>query len=78
MGPALWAELPEVMAEISADQELGAVALCAEGPAFTVGLDLKAMMGTLTPSDSQIETRQRLLGEIRRLQGSIPITSLER
>jgi len=71
MGPALWAELPEVMAEISADQELGAVALCAEGPAFTVGLDLKAMMGTLTPSESQIETRQRLLGEIRRLQASI-------
>jgi enoyl-CoA hydratase len=71
MGPAFWAELPQVMAEISADQALGAVALCAEGPAFTVGLDIKAMMGTLTPSESQIETRQRLLGEIRRLQASI-------
>jgi enoyl-CoA hydratase len=71
MGPALWSELPEVMAEISADEDLGTVALCAEGPAFTVGLDLKAMMGTITPSDSQIETRQRLLREIRRLQASI-------
>ncbi len=71
MGPAFWAELPEVMAEISADAELGAVALCAEGPAFTVGLDLKAMMGTITPSGGQIETRTRLLGEIRRLQASI-------
>ena len=71
MGPAFWAELPEVMGEISADPELGAVALAAEGPAFTIGLDIKAMMGTLTPSDSQIETRRRLLGEIRRLQGSI-------
>jgi len=71
MGPAFWSELPQVMAEVSADHELGAVALAAEGPAFTVGLDLKAMMGTLTPSDSQIETRQRLLGEIRRLQSSI-------
>jgi enoyl-CoA hydratase len=71
MGPAFWAELPQVMAEVSADPELGAISLCAEGPAFTVGLDIKAMMGTLAPSDSQIETRQRLLGEIRRLQGSI-------
>jgi enoyl-CoA hydratase len=71
MGPAFWTELPEVMVEISADDELGAVALCAEGPAFTVGLDLTAMMGTITPSDSQIETRRRLLGEIRRLQASI-------
>jgi enoyl-CoA hydratase len=71
MGPAFWAELPEVMAELSTDHELGAVALCAEGPAFTVGLDVKAMMDTITPSDSQIETRQRLLAEIRRLQASI-------
>jgi enoyl-CoA hydratase len=71
MGPAFWAELPEVMAEISADEDLGAVALCAEGPAFTVGLDIKAMMGTLTPSDSQTETRRRLLADIRRLQDSI-------
>lgn len=71
MGPAFWAELPEVMAEISADEELCAVTLCGEGSAFTVGLDLKAMMGTITPSGGQIETRKRLLGEIRRLQASI-------
>jgi enoyl-CoA hydratase len=71
MGPALWQELPEVMREVSADEELGAVALCAEGPAYTVGLDLKAMMGTITPSGSQIDTRKRLLSEIKRLQASI-------
>ncbi|MET0594382.1 MAG: crotonase/enoyl-CoA hydratase family protein [Polyangiaceae bacterium] len=71
MGPAFWAELPEVMAEISRDDELAAVALMGEGPAFTVGLDIKAMMGVLTPSESQIETRRRLLSEIRRMQDSI-------
>lgn len=71
MGPAFWSELPEVMAEIGRDNELGAVALCAEGPAFSVGLDLKSMMGTITPSGGQIETRTRLLSEIRRLQASI-------
>lgn len=71
MGPAFWAELPEVMGEIGADGELGAVALCAEGPAFSVGLDLKAMLGTIAPSGGQIETRTRLLAEIRRLQASV-------
>ena len=71
MGPAFWAELPQVMAEISADDELAAVVLCAEGPAFSVGLDLKLMMGTLAPSPSQIETRTRLLKEIHRLQAAI-------
>jgi enoyl-CoA hydratase len=45
--------------------------LCAEGPAFCVGLDLKTMMGSLAPSPSQIETRTRLRKEIHRLQGAI-------
>jgi enoyl-CoA hydratase len=71
MGPAFWTELPQVMAELAADDELAAVVLCAEGPAFSVGLDLKLMMGTLAPSPSQIETRTRLLKEIYRLQGAI-------
>jgi enoyl-CoA hydratase len=71
MGPAFWAELPEVMAEIARDDDLGAAVLAGEGPAFTVGLDIKAMMGLLTPSESQIETRQRLAREIARLQASI-------
>ncbi len=71
MGPAFWRELPEVMAEISADEELGAVALCAEGPAYSVGLDLKTMMATISPQGGQIEMRKRLLKEIHRLQASI-------
>jgi enoyl-CoA hydratase len=71
MGPAFWAELPEVMGEIARDDELGAVVLAGEGPAFTVGLDIKAMMGVLTPSESQIETKLRLSREIARLQSSI-------
>jgi enoyl-CoA hydratase len=71
MGPAFWTELPEVMAEVRGDEELAAVVLCAEGPAFSVGLDLKNMLGTLAPSPSQIETRTRLLKEIHRLQAVI-------
>jgi enoyl-CoA hydratase len=71
MGPAFWEELPEAMGEIAADAELAAEVICAEGPAFSVGLDLKTMMGTLAPSPSQIETRERLLKTIYRLQASV-------
>jgi len=71
MGPAFWSELPQVMAEVGADTELAAVALCAEGPAYSVGLDLKAMMGTLSHPGSEAQKREALMAEIRRLQDSI-------
>lgn len=71
MGRAFFEQLPLVMAEVDADPEVRAVVLAAEGPAFTVGLDLFDMGGTLAPDGGQIETRTRLIGEIDRLQRSI-------
>ncbi|MDP6933953.1 MAG: crotonase/enoyl-CoA hydratase family protein [Myxococcota bacterium] len=71
MGPTFWAQLPQVMAEVSADEQVRAVALCAEGPAYTVGLDLKTMGGMLIQEGGQVPFRERLLGEIRRLQAAI-------
>ncbi len=71
MGPAFWEELPEVMREVGADDELAAVVLCAEGPTYSVGLDLKTMMGTISPTGGQIEMRKRLVKDIERLQKSI-------
>ena len=41
MGRAFWAELPVAMAELNADEDVRAIVLAAEGPAFCVGLDLK-------------------------------------
>lgn len=71
MGPDFFTQLPEAMAEIAADPEVRAVVLAAEGPAFTVGLDLKAMQGVLAPSGGQIAMRQKLLADVERLQKSI-------
>ncbi len=71
MGPAFWAQLPQVMAEVAADHEVRAVVLLAEGPAYTVGLDLKAMSGMLVQTGGQVPFRQRLLADIRRLQAAI-------
>jgi enoyl-CoA hydratase len=47
MGPAFWADLPEQMAELSADPDVKAVVIAARGPHFSVGLDLKAMGSVL-------------------------------
>lgn len=72
MGPAFWKQLPQVMKAVSADPDVRAVALCAEGPAYSVGLDLKQMTGLLMgQGEGQSELRQRLLSEVSELQEAI-------
>ena len=75
MGPALWADLPGMMDEVSEDDEVRAVVIAAKGPAFTVGLDLKTM-GNAVAGDgggahSEAARRKAALRGIKRLQGSI-------
>ncbi|GIW39968.1 MAG: enoyl-CoA hydratase [Candidatus Binatia bacterium] len=65
MGPAFWKELPLVMEELANDREVRAVVLAGRGRDFSVGLDLKTMMGTLEGG------REALLEQILRLQRSI-------
>jgi enoyl-CoA hydratase len=52
MGVDLWRDLPRAMAVLSGDSEVRAVVVAAEGPHFSVGLDLKAMGGLLTGGGS--------------------------
>ena len=52
MGPAFWAELPVVFAELDADPDVRAIVLTGSGKNFTYGLDLAAMGGT--PDESGI------------------------
>jgi len=49
MGPAFWAELPVVFAELDADPEVRAIVLTGSGKNFSYGLDLAAMGDTLGP-----------------------------
>ncbi|NVN52351.1 crotonase/enoyl-CoA hydratase family protein [Mycolicibacterium hippocampi] len=49
MGPAFWAELPVVFAELDADPEVRAIVLTGSGRNFSYGLDLIAMGDTLSP-----------------------------
>ena len=47
MGPAFWADLPGIMEELDADDDVRAVVIAGKGPHFTVGLDLKTMGGAV-------------------------------
>lgn len=49
MGPAFWAELPTVFAELDADPEVRAIVITGSGKNFSYGLDLPAMGGLLAP-----------------------------
>jgi len=47
MGEELWRDLPRAMDVLSGDPAVRAVVIAAQGPHFSVGLDLKAMGGML-------------------------------
>lgn len=77
MGPAFWSELPQLFGELDADESVRAIVLAADGPVWTAGLDLVAMMPELQAKETgRIPQQKHLHKLIRRLQDSI--TSVER
>jgi enoyl-CoA hydratase len=72
MGPAFWEQLPRIMEEVSGDDQVRAVALCAEGPSFSVGLDLKSMADIIGGGGAlDVPRRMQFLKDLKRLQDSI-------
>lgn len=73
MGPAFWDGLPQHMADLGADEAVRAVVIAADGPAFSVGLDLKAMGGSIAAGGTGSVAAQKLQMRdlVLRLQGSI-------
>jgi enoyl-CoA hydratase len=69
MGPDFWNELPQAIGELDRDSAVRAVVVAGRGRDFTVGLDLKAMGGSLFSGEPS--GRFGLLDEIARLQRSI-------
>ena len=51
MGPAFWAEMPEVFAKLDADRDVRAIVLTGSGKNFSYGLDVPAMGGSLVGCD---------------------------
>jgi enoyl-CoA hydratase len=72
LGPNFWADLPAMMHEVADDDEVRAVVVAARGPHFSVGLDLKAMGGSIAGSSgSQVARARQTRREVHRLQASI-------
>lgn len=71
MGPAFWADLPGIMAELSDDDDVRAVVIAAKGPHFTVGLDLKTMGGGLSDGAGAGNSKLKFYRMIHRMQGSV-------
>ncbi|CAM3769911.1 crotonase/enoyl-CoA hydratase family protein [Mycobacterium frederiksbergense] len=71
MGPAFWAELPEVFGTLDADPEVRAIVLTGSGKNFSYGLDLAAMGATLPGLDAGAKDRLGFHQKLIKMQGAI-------
>ena len=74
MGPAFWAELPDVFDGLDADPQVRAIVLTGSGKHFSYGLDLAAMGGSLASvlaDGATAKPRTEFHGLIRRMQHTI-------
>jgi enoyl-CoA hydratase len=74
MGPAFWAEMPEVFAKLDADHEVRAIVLTGSGRNFSYGLDLAAMGGSLSAvmtDGASARPRADFHAEVLRMQKAI-------
>ncbi len=72
MGPAFWAELPEVFGTLDADPEVRAIVLTGSGRNFSYGLDLAAMGATLPGLDARRQgPRRTSTPRCAKMQGAI-------
>jgi enoyl-CoA hydratase len=74
MGPAFWAEMPDVFATLDADRDVRAIVITGSGKNFSYGLDLPAMGDTFAPLMAEhawARPRTDFHTELRRMQGAI-------
>ncbi len=74
MGPAFWAEMPALFAELDASDEVRVIVLRGEGESFSNGLDLAAMgpeLAQVVGPAAGARERAKLYAMIQRMQGSI-------
>ena len=72
LGSDFWRDLPRAVDAIEANPDARVVVLTADGPHFTVGLDLKSMGGGVrVDGESVAQARLRSYHDIKRLQRAI-------
>jgi enoyl-CoA hydratase len=71
MSEDMWADIPEAVAELDADDATRVIVLAGMGRAFTVGIDVNMLAG-LRPSGPSPSTENfQLYSEIKRLQATV-------
>ena len=71
MNPPAWQEAPSIFADLDRDDTIRVVVLAAEGPSFSVGIDLVEMAAAvpeITAPGQGGGVKWRLLGRIHQLQ----------
>ena len=75
MGVAFWEDLPRLMANLDADDDVRCIVIAANGPHFSVGLDLTAMGATLSSSGddgpNRVGENRAMFEGIKRMQASV-------
>ena len=74
MGPAFWAEMPDVVAKLDADRDVRAIVITGSGKHFSYGLDVPAMGGALSDvmtNGSSARPRADFHATVLRMQGAI-------
>mgnify|MGYP001312265679 CR=1 FL=1 len=71
MGPAFWAEMPDVFGTLDADPEVRAIVLTGSGKNFSYGLDLPAMGAELPGLDAGAKARADFHNRLQKMQGGI-------
>ena len=74
MGPAFWAELPVVFAELDADPDVRAIVLTGSGRNFSYGLDLAAMgdtLGSMMADSASAKPRAEFHARLKTMQDAI-------
>ncbi len=68
MAPAFWDEFPAAVEAAASDPDTRAIVIAANGPAFTVGLDLAAFGPTLAAGGSSVADRRGTQAMVKRMQ----------
>src|SRR6476620_8252030 len=71
MGPAFWAEMPDVFGTLDADPDVRAIVLTGSGKNFSYGLDLPAMGAEMPGLDAGAGDRAAFHKRLQKMQGAI-------